>query len=233
MNNYKPILRQSTEVPLLALLFASGMGAFLVVLRMLWVRELSYMFLIWNLFLAWIPLFFALEVCRRHQAGESGRSKLYLMAGLWLLFFPNAPYIFTDLIHLKFFRQHYWLDLSLILHFALTGFLLGFISLYLMQSVVAARLGRAASWLFILVVAGLSGLGVYIGRFLRWNSWDIFLNPVGITRDLSQLAFHPRANARSIAFTLLFAAFLFLGYVMLYALTHLQPARNEHENARL
>ena len=76
------------------------------------------------------------------------------MATLWLLFFPNAPYIFTDLIHLT--SRHggvCWADLCVVLLFALTGFLLGFVSLYLMQNIVTERMGRMAGWLFTLAVA--------------------------------------------------------------------------------
>ena len=95
-----------------------------------------------------------------------------------------------------------------------------------MQTLVAERVGRPLSWLFILAVAGLSGLGIYLGRFLRWNSWDALLHPLGVSQDLGQLAAHPFANAGRLAFPAFFAAFLFFGYVMLYAMTHLQPATN-------
>jgi uncharacterized membrane protein len=212
--------------PMLTLLLATSAGAGLVIARVFLSGRWSYLSLIWNLFLAWLPLVFALGVCRQYRAGAGAGWKLWTLAGLWLLFFPNAPYIFTDLIHLNtWFHMHYWADLAMILLVALTGFLLGFVSLYLMQSVVADRLGRLAGWLFIVVVAALSGLGIYIGRFLRWNSWDVFVHPVGLSMDLGRLAAHPLVNARSFVFQALFAAFLFFGYLMLYALTHLQPAQ--------
>ena len=92
--------------------------------------------------------------------------KILGIAALWIVFYPNAPYIFTDLIHLtKGFYPYFWVDLSLILLCALTGLVLGFVSLYLMQSVVERMLGRAASWLFVAAVAGLTGFGIYLGRF--------------------------------------------------------------------
>jgi uncharacterized membrane protein len=225
MNNPKLISERVKALPLLTLLLVSLAGTVLVGLRIAWTRDPSYLFLIWNLFLAWLPLVFALGVCQDYQPNERARLRLLGQGSLWLLFFPNAPYIFTDLVHLNsWFRHHYWVDLSLILLFALTGFLLGFISLYLMQSVVASRLGRAASWGFIMVVAGLSGFGVYLGRILRWNSWDIVTHPLSLSHSIGHWAAHPMANpGSSIAFPLLFATFLFLGYLMLYALTHLQP----------
>ena len=168
MNDSRFHQRQTTTIPLLALLFASAAGATLIGLRAATTGQWKYLALIWNLFLAWMLLLLALGVCRQYWTGARGGWKLYSLAALWLLFFPNAPYIFTDLIHLNgWFRGHYWADLMLILLVALTGFVLGFLSLYLMHSVVADRLGRLAGWGFILVVTGLSGFGIYLGRIRR------------------------------------------------------------------
>src|SRR4051794_29157364 len=137
MNNSKLYPDGTVVVPSLTLLFASVVSVVLVGLRIAWTSDWNYLFLIWNLFLAWLPLVFALGVCRQYQIGKGRGWKLGALTALWLLFLPNAPYIFTDLVHLNnWFRHHYWVDLSLILLFAFTGFLLGFISLYLMQSVV-------------------------------------------------------------------------------------------------
>lgn len=232
MNNSKLIPRQATAVPLLALLFASTVAVTLIMVRVVLSRHLAYLSLAWNLFLAWLPLAFALAVYHRHQRGERHGWRLYLLASLWLLFLPNAPYIFTDLIHLttRFF-PHFWVDLALVLLVALTGFLLGFMSLYLMQSIVADRLGKAAGWLFILGATGLSSYGIYLGRFLRWNSWDVVVHPLGLSQAIGHLAAHPLANTHSLAFLGLFATFLFLGYLMLYALTHLQPVPRHHTAA--
>jgi uncharacterized membrane protein len=151
--------------------------------------------------------------------------RFYGLASVWLLFFPNAPYIFTDLIHLgtRFFR-HFWIDMTLILLCALTGLVLGFVSLYFMQSVVARKFGRATSWLFVVVALGLSSFGVYLGRFLRLNSWDVFFRPGKIFQRIDSWADGRMVNMSSAAFLVLFATFLFVAYIMLYALTHLPRA---------
>ena len=220
--NMGPNGRHQAGWTLLALMLATGVSVALVIGRAWSSGHAAYLTLVWNLFLAWAPLLFALGVCREQRAGRRRGWRLWAYSALWLLFFPNAPYIFTDLVHLnRWLHVHYWPDLTMILLVALTGFLVGFVSLYLMQSVVAQRFGRAAGWLFILVVTGLSGLGVYIGRFLRWNSWDVFVHPVNLSRDLGHLAAHPVANAHSFVFQGLFATFVLFGYLMLYALTHL------------
>jgi uncharacterized membrane protein len=121
--------------------------------------------------------------------------------------------------------MQFWVDLSLILLCALTGLVLGFVSLFLMQSVVARMLGRAASWLFIGVVAALSGFGIYVGRIMRFNSWDVLFKPRQLYHGVGNWAADPLANPTSLAFPVLFAMFLFITYLMLYALTHLQEAQ--------
>ncbi len=224
MRLLKLAFQRETAMPMLALTFASATSVALVVARMIWTGRLGYSFLVWNLFLAWLPMMFALLACERYQS-TSGRDWRFLgLAGAWLLFFPNAPYIFTDLIHLttRYYPQ-FWVDLSLILLCALTGMVLGFVSMYLMQAVVERILGRAAGWLFIAAVAALSGFGIYLGRFMRFNSWDVVFKPRQLYRGIGSWVADPLANSNSLAFPLLFGTFLFITYLMLYALTHLQP----------
>ena len=222
MSHSEPRTHNPPALPLLLLLVASVMGAAQVGLRIAWSHNWNYLFLIWNLVLAWLPVYFALHVRQRHQAGASDGS-LCLPAGLWLLFLPNAPYIFTDLVHLQnWFAGHYWVDFSLVLQFGLTGFLLGFISLYLVHAVVRDRFGALAGWLFVLVSAGLCGIGVGLGRFGRWNSWDLVVHPFGLVNDIGRGAVHPLMHAKTLVFATLFASFLFVSYLMLYGLTLLQ-----------
>ena len=216
--------------PMLALMFASGVCVVLVFARIILTGSLGYGFLVWNLLLAWLPLFFALLI-REYLAQGGGRGwKLSGLGIAWLLFFPNAPYIFTDLIHLTTkWKGHFWADMMLILLCALTGLMLGFISLYLMQSVVADKFGRMASWLFIAGVAGLSGIGVFLGRFLRLNSWDVLLRPVKFFQHLDNWMTDPFGDVLPYVFPVLFATFLFIAYLMFYALTKLPSLEQTSE----
>jgi uncharacterized membrane protein len=226
--------KRETAAPMLALGFASVACVVLVLARIVWTGQLRYGFLIANLFLAWMPLVFALLACDKYQTETGRRWKFLGLAGAWLLFFPNSPYIFTDIIHLtNRYYFHFWIDLVLILVCALTGLVVGFVSLYLMQSIAARMFGRLASWLFVAVVTGLSSFGVYLGRFLRLNSWDVVVRPGKIYHGLGVWAGSVSVNRTSVGFLLMFAAFLFLAYVMLYALTHLSPARLTAESPPL
>jgi uncharacterized membrane protein len=223
MKLVKLAFRRETAMPILALSFASAVSIGLLVARIIWTGDLIYGSLAWNLFLAWWPLVFALLARDQFRNGAHRNWRFLGFSGAWLLFFPNAPYIFTDVIHLTtYFYKHFWVDLMLILLCALTGLVLGFVSLFLMQSVVRRMFGAAASWLFIAAIAGLSGFGIYLGRFLRFNSWDIIWKPVALYHGVGRWAADPLAHANSYAFPMLFAVFLFIAYVMLYALTHLE-----------
>ena len=225
MKLFNLLFRREMAPPVLALTFASAVSTALVAVRIVSTGNLRYAVLIWNLFLAWLPLVFALLA--REQARSSNRPgwRLGLLAGAWLLFFPNAPYIFTDLIHVttRYFG-HFWVDLVIVLIFALTGLVLGFLSLYLMQSIVGKLYGRFASWMFIAASAALGGFGIFLGRFLRFNSWDVVVRPAKLYRDVGTWSSNPFSYPASIVIPILFAAFLFTAYLMLYALTHLPPA---------
>lgn len=172
------------------LLFASGLSVAMLCMRIIYTNQVTYIFLAGNLFLAWLPFTFALLAYYLRQSSWM----LLLLSALWLLFLPNAPYLITDLIHLHYSNSvPVWYDAIMMFSFALTGLLLGFLSLFLMQSLVVRRFGWRLGWLFVWVVLALSGLGVYIGRFLRWNSWDIFTSPLTLLNSLLNPELFPKA----------------------------------------
>jgi uncharacterized membrane protein len=215
-------------IPLLATAGASAACLALYSLRVLWTGNWGHLFLVWNLVLAWLPL--ALALAAKSAAGRWPDRRGWVIACslAWLCFFPNAPYIVTDLVHLAWRRPPvFWVDLTLILSFALTGLFLGFLSLYVMQSLVARRFGWVVGWIFVTGSAVLAGLGMYIGRFLRWNSWDALLNPVDLARDLAGRTGQLTTDLRPAVVAAMFGVFVWLTYVLLYALTHLRPVEAE------
>jgi uncharacterized membrane protein len=218
------IFKPETRAPLGALTFGSAVIVTPILARIFWTGNLHHGFLVWNLFLAWLPLVFALLAAHEDRAGAPPSWRVIGWTAAWLLFFPNAPYICTDLIHVTpGFHGHYWLNLTLILLCAFTGLVLGFVSLYLIQSMVVKRFGRTAGWLFVVASTGLTSFGVYLGRFLRFNSWDVIVRPFHVYRGVAAWIGSPMLKS-SAAFLVLFATFLFVGYVMVYALTQLSPA---------
>jgi uncharacterized membrane protein len=173
--------------------------------------ELTYIFLAWNLFLAWIP--FALS---NRLDSLKTRWKIFLMTGLWLLFLPNAPYIITDFLHLKQrLPIPYWYDILLLFSAASNGLLLGLASLFTVEKFMAGRYGKKVSGLVILCSFFLCAFGIYIGRYLRWNSWDIIINPGEIATDILVRILNPFDHFKTWSVTGLFGSFL---YVMFYSI---------------
>ncbi len=201
---------------------ASAVAVGMVVVRAFYSGHLTYAFLVWNLFLAWIPWVLAVLAERAWRRG--GRMKLaaLLCGSGWLLFFPNAPYILTDFLHLRERAPvPLWFDLFLIFAFAWAGLFLGLSSLYTMQELVRGRWGRAWSWLFALAVLVASSFGIYLGRFLGWNSWDVLADPRGLAGDILGRLAYPLAHPRTLAVSFLLTAVLGSIYLALFAMTRL------------
>jgi uncharacterized membrane protein len=220
-----------------SLVFSTAVCIVLLALRGLYAQSLTHADLLWNLFLAWLPMLSALVAYNLHRRSRAwtrrwARQWAWLILvpclAFWLLFFPNAPYILTDMLHLQWpqYRVPVWYDLILLVAFAWTGAFLGLVSLYLMQGIVRRAAGRAMSWLFTLVVLALAGFGVYLGRFPRWNSWDVLTNPAVLMLDIWGRLTNPLANSRAFVFSALFSLCLVAMYLMLVAVMdfHLDEA---------
>jgi uncharacterized membrane protein len=202
-----------------ALLLASATSTLLVTARVVHTGRLTYAFLVYNLVLAWIPLAFAAlaDLLDRRRSRLSAAPTALCVAA-WLLFFPNAPYIVTDLMHLRVQDNRlFWLDLVALLAFAWTGLALGFMSLALVQRLVARRVGRRLSWLFASLVIAASAFGIYLGRFRRWNSWDVIRSPRALLADAAGTLLHPFANAQVFAYCIVLGAFLLTAYAVVQA----------------
>lgn len=192
---------------------ASIVSVSLAYARMAYSGTYEYRGLVWNLFLAWIPFVFAALA----YAVSWTRRLLYVVlpvcAFIWLIFFPNAPYILTDFQHLTetSTTAPLWYDVLLLIWFAWTGLMLGVTSLHLMQEIVTRAFGRLVGWIFAAGVTVLSSVGIALGRFYRWNSWDIINDPLPIAQDIYGWLRHPFSNLRTYGFTLLFTLlFLFV-----------------------
>ncbi|NOH03506.1 MAG: DUF1361 domain-containing protein [Chloroflexi bacterium] len=194
----------------------------LVLARVAYTDSTRHAGLIWNLFLAWIPFILAYVA----HAVSWRRIWLYLVipviAFLWLIFFPNAPYMLTDLQDLARSGGHgapLWYDVIIVGWSSWTGMLLGVISLYLMQDIVSRTFGRWVGWVFVFVISAASSFGIYIGRFVRLNSWDILQNPAETAFDILGIVIDP--SMRLAAFTVLYTFFFLFVFLLLYSFSHM------------
>jgi len=197
------------------LLTLTALSLATVVARIIATQEVLYLFLVWNLFLAGLPYMFAKISARQKNAAGFGVKTLFFM-GLWLLFLPNSFYIVTDFIHIKRSQSHLiYLDLLTIASFAITGLMYGYYAIQTIRRIVAPHLTKGYLSLATLTIYILCGFGIYLGRVLRWNSWDIITDPTRLLYDISAMLLSPSTHKLPWAMTLGFGFFLFtLDWVM-------------------
>lgn len=211
------------------LMFASIAAMLMLHNRALFTGETwRFLFFPWNLFLAWIPFILSILLCSYPYRSLSGWKKgiWWFAAAVWLLFYPNAPYLLTDFIHLNqldfivwdkdelIFNPDVsvWYDLIMSSLFIGTGLLLGCLSLHQIHDYVRRMGGVLAGWFTAVVVIVLSGYGIYLGRFVRLNSWDI-IQPVRFARQVADTI-----HSTTALFVALFSGFLFIAYIACYML---------------
>lgn len=181
----------------------------LLMVRLKWSGTPLYLFLVWNIFLAGLPYLISTSLLSQQRLG---RLKLLIPFGIWLLFLPNAPYIVTDLIHIRYTDDTIiWYDIILVFSFALTGLLFYFISFSEMRKILKSVLGNRYTRIISYAIPFLCGFGIYLGRVLRWNSWDILRNPDRLLKDISEIFLHPLNHSEAWIMTLGFGTFLILG----------------------
>ena len=195
----------------------------LLFLRIIITGSFTYTFLIWNLFLAWIPLFLSSYLIRMGSQRKLLPLKLVVVM-VWILFLPNAPYLTTDLYHLSEIKgAPLWFDLTLLLFFVITGLIFWIKSVRQIQKKYMQEHSRNISNLFLTLIILLSSFGVYIGRYLRWNSWDIFIRGPELIGDIFLLLIHPLKNSAMYSMTFVFS--VFLGFIY-YMISKLKSAEN-------
>lgn len=207
--------RRQRYLLLSALILSSALSVTLSVARIWYSDTRHYTFLNWNLILAWAPLALAFWLWRLDQ--RRGRRRLLMMTLVffgWLLFLPNSPYIVSDLIHLNQ-RDNVplWYDAMMLFSYAWNGLILGFVSLWIVQQLATRWFGQLAGWVLVLLTLTATGFGIYLGRFGRWNSWDVLVDPFGLLRQVLSYALHPLDQPRAVGVTLLFGGFLIIAYL--------------------
>jgi uncharacterized membrane protein len=201
-----------------ALALSSMLAIAILAGRVTRAQQGSYIFLVWNLFLAWVPYGWSLWAAAIQRRYPYDWWRLLLPGALWLLFFPNAPYIITDFVHLRErLPVPLWYDIGLLAAFAWSGCFLAVVSLQTMQRLVRQLCGTLVSWLFVGASIALSGLGVYLGRFERWNSWDLLLSPHDVLLAAARPLLFPFSHIRPLGASAMFATILLVCYVVFVA----------------
>lgn len=173
------------------------------------------LYLIWNLFLAWIPYIVSLYFIKKETS-----IKIFIPLFIfWILFFPNAPYLVTDVMHIVSSPMPFvWYDSLLFFFFGWIGLLLGMISLFHIHQYFKNHFNYLISEIIILAICLVSSFGVYLGRFERWNSWDFFFHPLNLIKDSLNISADPTNGVAPLTFISIFCIFLYSVYKMIYIL---------------
>lgn len=186
---------------------------FLLMLRVKLNQTFFLLFLVWNVFLALIPYVITMYL----DTSKDNKLKLLFWFIIWLLFLPNAPYLITDLKHLRLANENFfWLDVLVLFSFAITGLTLFFMTMIAMEKLLAKTFTRFPKKLFEFAVCLLTAFGIYLGRILRYNSWEILSNPFQLLTDCFSIIFNPVQHKEAWGFTLIFSMFLWVGYMLSY-----------------
>ena len=194
------------------LAFCAFIGLLLFV-RILYSGQLNYLFLLWNIFLAWVPFFISSSF---ENINNKTKWKQFFIFCCWLAFFPNALYIITDLIHLEMKSNvPKWFDAILLFSSSVLGLMMAFISLYRVEKYLHKFFRRKMVTLLIITILFLGSFGVYLGRFLRWNSWDIISNPFQLILSVGHRIFSPFDHLQTWGITIILTVLFYLLYFSL------------------
>ncbi|MEO8772298.1 MAG: DUF1361 domain-containing protein [Ferruginibacter sp.] len=182
----------------------------LIASRIIYTGSRQHIFLVWNIFLAWIP-YSTSNYFRLYEKKQKWK-QLFLFCS-WLLFFPNALYIITDLVHLQDTGDApVWFDAILLFTCSLLGLIMAFKSLYNVERYLSKKLSRKRLSFIMPLIIFISSFGVYLGRFERWNSWDIIHSPVALGEDVVGFFIFPQDHFRSWAVTVILSILFYLIY---------------------
>jgi uncharacterized membrane protein len=180
----------------------------MVLARMLYAENIKLIFLIWNLFLAWIPFYTSTKLL---DMNSRNKFKFYTILTICILFLPNAIYLVTDLIHLKpRLGVPFWYDVVILFSFSVMGLIYSTASFIHLERILRNIMKQKWALISLFVLALISGYGVYMGRVLRWNSWDALVNPLSVALDCGHKLLNPLEYPDAYGFTIVYGAIQFL-----------------------
>lgn len=199
------------------LLLTNAVSVGLFMLRLIGADNFRYWFMLWNLLLAWVAPLIAWWLVRRLRKTKWRTWQNILLTIIWLGFLPNSFYMVSDLIHVHQTGEiSIYFDAVLFASFIFNGFIAGYLGTFLLHREALRRLAPLRAHALVVAVFALCGYAIYLGRVLRWNTWDAILQPAALLFDVSDNILnplgHPQAFVVTLSFTLLISAFYFLAH---------------------
>lgn len=197
----------------------------LLIFRIARSDSLRYTFLFWNLILAIMPVLIAWWLAKRIRLYGWVKWQQIGLSILWLVFLPNSFYIITDLIHLRpNYEADLLFDITLLTGFILAGLAFGYASVYLIHSEMLKRMRERLAYSYVGLIFLAVSFAICLGRYLRWNTWDILLRPAGLLFDISDRLINPDTHLETYQTTIIMFLLLFSGYTLVYEAARLLKA---------
>lgn len=221
--------REQAKQVLLVLCISSAVSAGLFLIRVLISDNIRYWFMFWNLFLAWLPVLFAFWLRIRLVKTRWLTWQNIIITLLWLVFLPNSFYMVSDLIHLESTGEIMKLyDTAMMMSLIANGLILGYISVFVVHQELLKRLRDRWAHAIIGLVFLACGFAIYLGRYLRWNTWDFLINPAALLFDISDRVLRPDAHIDTYTITFTFFVLIASLYAVAYQLVVLFKNNKEY-----
>jgi uncharacterized membrane protein len=184
------------------------------ILRIVIWDKISFIYILWNIFLAIIPFIISSILLNTNNKRILNKTIFFIVGIIWLLFIPNAPYIITDLIHIGEVRAVPVLyDSFLLFSSAWVGLLLGMYSINHIEKILDTKYTKKISILIMALIVLFISFGMYLGRFLRFNSWDVFISPGAFIVGLKEIFSNSKNLIEALLYTILFFFFIVISYI--------------------
>ncbi len=203
---------------LASLILACLVSSLLLGARILISDSFRFVFLYWNLVLAVVPALLAFWLVRRIRNNGWYKWQQILLTFIWLSFLPNSFYLVTDMVHLRAnFEASFYFDVVMLSSFMLNGLALGFYSVYLIHRELKRYFSPEFTLAMVGIIFFLCSFATYLGRFVRWNTWDIVLQPMGLLFDVSDRFINPSVHNETYLATTSFFVVLFSAYLVVWS----------------
>lgn len=184
------------------------------ILRIFFFGSTAFVYILWNILLAFVP--FLISSILLLHTNKNNIIKPFFIIGfiLWFVFLPNAPYVITDFIHLGRIRAvPIMFDIFVLFSSAWVALLLGLYSIAHMEKILLSKFSKKVVNIIILITILFTSFGVYLGRYLRFNSWDFFISHNSLLASIGKIFTQSSNYANVYGYTLLFFFFIYISYL--------------------
>lgn len=188
--------------------------AILNILRIVLFGTHSFLYIFWNIFLASVPFIMSSFMLIRINKSNFYNPISIFCFIIWFLFLPNAPYVITDFIHLGEVRNvPVMYDIILLFTSSIVSMLFGLYSMEQMEKILAHKFSEKLIKVIMLLIIFFTSFGIYLGRTLRFNSWDLFVNYHSLFQAIREIFMNSSKHINAYFYTVIFFFLIYTSYI--------------------